>query len=420
MSYETSDPARFGIDEHNLGIRREFIQLDRSDQNLLRQLIPWIESKSSGMARAFYDWQFSFAPTAQFFSEYAQRKGVSTAELRAGLERAQAHYIEGVFRGAEQGWDLHYFAERLHVGIVHDQINLPFKWYLGSYSLWRRLMLEGLRELFENDKEGSEKIIRVMGAVEKIFNLDIQAIGDAFLMSTFSSMGLDITDITPAPGRDRTEHVEQIKRSLHDLASSVATSVAEVDANIESVAAASEELSASAAEIAQRTNRISQLSSQAASVADDATYSITQLGGSSEEIQKVVASIASVADKTNLLALNATIEAARAGNAGTGFSVVANEVKGLANRTAEATSEIEAKISGIRSEIETAVEALSSIVDRVKSVNELQLTMTTSVDEQVSAISELGRNLADASGATSEIRDQVRVFERADSAWSHH
>ncbi len=460
-----SNAARLGVNERNLRTRRDFIGLGDNDRAVLTPLVPWIESVSGDIARRFYDHQFGFDATAQFFSNYAQKKGVTVAQLRTGLEKAQAGYIEGVFRGARSGWDVGYFEQRLHVGAVHDKIDLPLKWYVGSYCEFRRLLTAGLRTHFAGQAPdpGSEKaktsdaapaavleqVVEVMAAVEKVFNLDLQAIADAFLVGTLESLGMDVAAIQVGPGEDRTEHFDQVKADMELLGSqaaamasevmdadildqvvngsigqgfsavaskirAVAQSGAGVSDNIASVSASADQLGSSATEIAARTSEIAGLSSEAVEVADAATTAVTELSRSSDQIDRVVNAIAVVAAQTNLLALNATIEAARAGEAGKGFSVVANEVKHLAGQTAEATVDIESQIREIRSEIANAVEAIDSMVDRVRSVNELQTTMAGAVEEQSIAVGELGRNLAAASSATSEIRGQVRLSSAED------
>ena len=91
---------------------------------------------------------------------------------------------------------------------------------------------------------------------------------------------------------------------------------------------------------------------------EQSSQTIRRLGGSTEEIGKIVMVINAIADQTNLLALNAAIEAARAGEAGRGFSVVADEVRKLAERTTAATHEIRQMINTVQSQAREAVQIM--------------------------------------------------------------
>jgi methyl-accepting chemotaxis protein len=208
-----SSAQNFGIDESNLEIRREFIRLGEEERSLMVGLIPWARSIAPQIAKEFYNWQFEFAPTRRFFENYSQGAGIPLNQLRQALERAQTGYFTQIFEGAEENWGVDYFERRLKVGALHDKINLPFKWYLGSYIEFQRLTSIHLREAFKDPKEVGD----AEQAIFKVFNYDTQAISDAFLMSTFESMGLSLDGIQATAGADKTEHIDQIKQDINVL-----------------------------------------------------------------------------------------------------------------------------------------------------------------------------------------------------------
>lgn len=102
----------------------------------------------------------------------------------------------------------------------------------------------------------------------------------------------------------------------------------------------------------------------------DAAGQVRDLADMAEQIQVIATLIGEIAEQTNLLALNATIEAARAGEAGKGFSVVAAEVKALANRTAQATGEIHQAAEAIATGTTTASGAMTAIVEVMSKVED--------------------------------------------------
>lgn len=121
-------------------------------------------------------------------------------------------------------------------------------------------------------------------------------------------------------------------------------------------------------------------------VVNNSTEKVFELKSSSEKISEIIKVIIDIADKTNLLSLNAAIEAARAGEQGKGFGVVANEVRNLAEKTADATQETTSIIKKIQKDIKESVQSINLITDEVQMARELVMKISTSMKEIIDVI----------------------------------
>ncbi len=173
--------------------------------------------------------------------------------------------------------------------------------------------------------------------------------------------------------------------------------------NVETVASATHQLTASISEIGRSVTRATDLAQAAVSQAEATDHVVAGLSEGADRIGAVVELISSIADQTNLLALNATIEAARAGEAGKGFSVVAGEVKTLANQTAKATEEIATQINGLRASTGEAVGAIRAIGDAIQEISETVGIIAAAMEQQGSATREIGQAVEAAAGTSGAV-----------------
>ncbi|WP_445261278.1 methyl-accepting chemotaxis protein [Pseudomonas sp. RL_15y_Pfl2_60] len=230
--------------------------------------------------------------------------------------------------------------------------------------------------------------------------------------------------------RDQFSRTDQVATAMHEM-SATAQEVANHAGEAANAADDADRSAQQGEQVMQATiETITHMSQEIITTAEV----IRQLEGDSSRISKVLEVIRGIAEQTNLLALNAAIEAARAGEAGRGFAVVADEVRTLAQRTAESTAEINQIISTVQTGASNAVRAIDSgqnlsnkgleqvtqagvtlqqITAAVEAIRDMNRQIATAAEEQTAVAEDISRNLTEITTIASENEKNVQRTESA-------
>ncbi|AZE87186.1 Methyl-accepting chemotaxis sensor/transducer protein [Pseudomonas orientalis] len=320
----------------------------------------------------------------------------------------------------QQAEDQYNLAFNMVVGllVIATALTLLFAWLLTrSITVPISQALEAAEEVAEGNLtrpikvDGNDEAGRLLAAMAKMQDKlrdTLQRIaGSATQLASAAEELNAVTDESARGLTQQNNEIEQAATAVNEMTSAVE----EVARNAVSTSEASRNATTSAGDgrdLVQET--VSAIERMSGDVQATATL-IGELANESRDIGKVLDVIRGLADQTNLLALNAAIEAARAGEAGRGFAVVADEVRALAHRTQQSTSEIERMIGSIQTGTEHAVDSMRNSTERAESTLNIAKGAGLSLDTINTAIVEINeRNLVIASAA----EEQAQVAREVD------
>ena len=305
--------------------------------------------------------------------------------------------------------------------IVSTLLTILFAWLLtSSITLPIAQALAAAEDIAEGNLtrpikvDGSDEAGRLLAAMKKMqekLRDTLQRIsGSATQLASAAEELNTVTDESARGLSQQNKEIEQAATAVNQMTSAVE----EVARNAVSTSDASKSATTSAGDgrelVMETVGAIERMSGDVQSTAE----LIGNLANESRDIGKVLDVIRGLADQTNLLALNAAIEAARAGEAGRGFAVVADEVRALAHRTQQSTSEIERMVGSIQGGTEQAVNSMRNSTERAEStlniakgagmaldtinqaivqINERNLVIASAAEEQAQVAREVDRNL---------------------------
>ncbi|MFC4258817.1 methyl-accepting chemotaxis protein [Marinobacter lacisalsi] len=245
----------------------------------------------------------------------------------------------------------------------------------------------------------------------------------AFLADTGALMGRFAEQLATTSNSIRTnaqavsDHSEQSHQRIEQIATAMnemSATAQDVANHATSVSTETREATAEAADVDNRTQQATHSMGRLSDQIRQSAETVERLAGDGRKVSEVMGVIREIADQTNLLALNAAIEAARAGEAGRGFAVVADEVRSLAAKTQQATTRIDEIVetiargsndatefmraseivAGETSEAVGAVrETLAGINNRMKQISDATIQVATAAEEQTSVSDDINRNV---------------------------
>ena len=160
------------------------------------------------------------------------------------------------------------------------------------------------------------------------------------------------------------------------------------------VSSSSEMMALTIREIAESTENANIMTRQAVKLSTDSDHNMSELNRMTQGISQVTEIITKISKQTNLLALNATIEASRAGSSGSGFTVVAHEIKALANQTSEATLSIKKQIENMQFIAQKTQNSVCKITKVIDQIDELVAGIASAVEEQSTTTETIATNIS--------------------------
>jgi len=438
-------------DQKNLQDRLSFIKIDSKAQAALLKAQDTIAKALPGSLDAFYDQIRRFPDVAKFFSSESHISGAKNAQAQhwshISSGRFDRTYVDSVQRigathariGLEPRWYIGGYAlvlEGLVGAIIMDHEAKRRRWgksdggvelgaTVGAVVKAALLDMDFVISIYLEAAENARKEADELRAeVEEVQEIVVEETARALSRLAEGDLTARITE-------DFTGDYRKLKDDFNSAIGRLESSMTEISSNTAAMRSGAGEISQAADDLSRRTEQQAATLEETAAALDQITATVrrtaegAQRAGvvvgsaredaersgevvskaveamgdierSAEQISQIIGVIDEIAFQTNLLALNAGVEAARAGDAGKGFAVVASEVRALAQRSAEAATEIKSLISASTNQVKTGVslvgqtgEALTAIVGRVSEINGLMSEISASAVEQATALGEV-------------------------------
>jgi methyl-accepting chemotaxis protein len=332
--------------------------------------------------------------------------------LQGESDRAGGLVLMGMSLGIFVGLIIAFFMSRMITVPINEVVNAFNDLAEGEGDLTRRLNAEGKSEMARLS-DGFNRF------ADKVHHLVEQVGGEVQNLSGVVQNVSKIVDQTQQGSLQQREQTGQVATAITQMTATVQEVASNANSAAESAQQADQNARTGQSVVSDTINSIKALASEIETGANV----IHELEKDAEAIGSVLDVIRGIAEQTNLLALNAAIEAARAGEQGRGFAVVADEVRTLASRTQESTTEIQEMINSLQAQARAAVkaitqgqdktrtsvdnasnagEALNAIADSVTTITDMNIQIASASEQQSTVAEEINMNVVNISEVADE------------------
>jgi len=331
------------------------IGLTKRDLQLVRQMQPFIMKNIDGLVEQFYS------------SLYEEPSLIETINKHSSVEKLKGtlkNHIVEIFNGVI---DQEYIEKRKRIAHIHVRIGLISKWYMCAF----QSLFQSLSKIIQDSIENKDCCIQVIEAVSKVLNLEQQIVLEAYDQEVEAvKKSADIakmkirSNVTQATG-NLASISEETHSNIQMLNNQSDEIVEHAEKGIELTLHMQEQADKGKEQIQRQDSDLYGIQSSIDFIYSD----INELISIMKEMQMIVELVTGIANQTNLLSLNAAIEAARAGASGSGFSVVAQEVRRLSEDTKKSVSNVSELIMNSNDRVFKLTGNLKEICDRVREGN---------------------------------------------------